>query len=529
MLKVNNLNAFYGKKNILRGLSFEAEKGDIISVVGESGTGKTTLALSLMGMLPSQSADARVSGQILFGGMDICRANQQQLRQIRWKKISMVFQNVDNILNPSMSIYQQIGEVLDGKDNRGKIKGMLETVGFPLQRLDAYPHQLSMGEKQKALVAMAYILDPELVILDEPTSSLDQEAKDSLIEVIKRLSLGKTVLLVTHDLDTAGKLARKSMVLYGGSIIEFGPTKDLFSFPRHPYTRGLVRSYPSLERTKDLQGIRGKPEFVNAGCPFWPRCTQSIEVCRISKPPLLGKGDLKVACHRGGIIPLLKVENISKSYRGLKVLQSVGLKVYEGETVTLLGKSGSGKTTLAKIIMGLLRADSGRVYLENKKVERWDAGFYSRVQMIFQDVRSAVSHRLNVVEAVTEPLLVQAKADRKKMAEEVKKVLAEVELPTDEQFLHSYPHHLSGGELQRVVIARALVLSPKLIIADEPTSSLDASIQAKVLKLLNRIQEERGLGMLFITHDLGVARKVSDRILRLERGFAIKGKAALNG
>jgi len=522
MLKVNNLKVSYGNKKVLRGLNFKLTREDVVAVVGESGTGKTTLAMSLMGLLPQQSDDAKISGEILFGGMDICKTKEAGLKTIRWKKISMVFQNVDSILNPTMTIYRQINELVNKNKKSFLIQEMLKTVDFPISRINAYPHQLSMGEKQKALVAMAYILDPDLVILDEPTSSLDFETKDSLILTIKGLSKKRAVLLVTHDLDTAEKLSKKTMVLYGGNIVELGPTKKVFSEPRHPYTRGLIRSYPGMQRTKDLQGIRGQPEFIDSGCPFWPRCTQSIEICKLQKPRLKEYGEIKLACHRGGIIPLLKVKNISKSYGKKEVLRSISLKLYEGETVTLLGKSGSGKTTLAKIIMGLLNPGTGEVYLENELIKKWDVRFYSKAQMIFQDVRSSVSHRLNILNVIMEPLEIQRRGSRKERIEAAKKVLAEAELPTDIDFLNSYPHHLSGGELQRVIIARALILSPKLLIADEPTSFLDPSIQAKILKLLNRIQEERGLGMLFITHDLGVARKVSDKVLRLKNGIVRK-------
>ena len=519
MLEVKNLNVSFNGKKILKSLNFKLKAGDITAVVGESGTGKTTLAMSIMGLISEQFSNAKVSGNIFFNGIDICTADRNQLQQLRWKRISMVFQNVDNILNPTLSINYQISEIMPGKNNDLKIKNILARVGFPPERAVAYPHQLSMGEKQKVLLAMAYILEPELVILDEPTSSLDHHTRNNLIDIIKKMSSGRAVLILTHDLDTVRKLTKKTIMLYGGSIIEAGDTEAIFSNPHHPYTRGLLRSFPSTDRTKDLQGIRGKPEFVEEGCPFHPRCTQSVNICRIQKPPLDEYEDRMLSCHRGGIIPLLEVKDVSKSYNGLNVLKSVSLNIYEGETVTLLGRSGSGKTTLAKIIMGLLKADSGEIYLETRQVNKWDFSFYSRVQMIFQEVASAISHRLNVFEAVTEPLVIQKITERKILEEEAKKVLSEVQLPADHDFLRLYPHHLSGGELQRIVIARALILSPGLLIADEPTSSLDASIQAKILKLLNNIQEERGLGMLFITHDLGVARKVSDKILKLDNGI----------
>jgi peptide/nickel transport system ATP-binding protein len=522
MLKVKNLEVSYGNKKVLNNLNFELAGKDMVAVIGESGTGKTTLALSLMGLLPWQSDNVKISGQVLFKGKDMCKIKESVLRIIRWKKISIVFQNVDSILNPTLTIYRQISELVNKGRKKFLVQEMFKTVDFPVSRINAYPHQLSMGEKQKVLVAMAYILDPDLVILDEPTSSLDLENKDRLILTIKRLSKNRAVLLVTHDLDTAEKLSKKTMVLYGGSVVEMGPTKNIFSEPRHPYTRGLMRSYPGMKRTKDLQGIKGHPEFIDSGCPFWPRCTQSIEICRRQKPLLKEYGKIKLACHRDGIIPLLKVKDISKSYGKREVLKSISLELYEGETTTLLGKSGSGKTTLAKIIMGLLSPGTGKVYLENKLIEKWDAGFYRKAQMIFQDVRSSVSHRLNILNIVMEPLVIQGWGSPVERIEAVKKVLAEAELPTNMNFLNSYPHHLSGGELQRVIIARALILSPKLLIADEPTSFLDPSIQAKILKLLNNIQEERGLGMLFITHDIGVARKVSDKVLRLKNGIVVK-------
>jgi peptide/nickel transport system ATP-binding protein len=522
MLEVKNLEVSYGNKKVLKNLNFELAGKDMVAVIGESGTGKTTLALSLMGLLPWQSDNVKISGQVLFRGKDICKIKESGLRIIRWKKISIVFQNVDSILNPTLTIYRQISELVNKGRKKSLVQEILKTVDFPVSRINAYPHQLSMGEKQKVMVAMAYILDPDLVILDEPTSSLDLENKDRIIKTIKGLSKNRAVLLVTHDLDTAEKLSEKTMVLYGGSIVELGPTKKIFSEPRHPYTRGLMRSYPGMKRTKDLQGIRGQAEFIDLGCPFWPRCTQSIEICRNKRPRLKEYGEIKLACHRGGIVPLLRVEDISKSYGRKEVLKSINLELYEGETAALLGKSGSGKTTLAKIIMGLLSPGTGKVYLENELIEKWDASFYRKAQMIFQDVRSSVSHRLNILNIVMEPMVIQGMGSPAERIESVKKVLTEAELPTNIGFLNSYPHHLSGGELQRVIIARALILSPKLLIADEPTSFLDPSIQAKILKLLNNIQEERGLGMLFITHDIGVARKVSDRVMRLENGILRK-------
>ncbi|MDZ7838904.1 MAG: ABC transporter ATP-binding protein [Actinomycetota bacterium] len=265
MLKVKDLHASYGQKKILKGINFEAGKDEIIAVVGESGTGKTTLAMSIMGLLDNSVSGARTEGEIIFNGLNLCQLDTKGWKPIRWKQISMVFQNVDNILNPTMTIYQQLSEVADGSSEN--IEQMLDRVNFPLDRAHDYPHQLSMGEKQRVLVAMAYLPDPGVVILDEPTSALDQESKQDLIATIKSLSRSRAVILVTHDLDTAEKLSCKTLVLYGGSIVEYGSTGLIFSNPRHPYTRGLIRSYPSTGRTKDLQG-RGAGRVCKTGLSF---------------------------------------------------------------------------------------------------------------------------------------------------------------------------------------------------------------------------------------------------------------------
>jgi peptide/nickel transport system ATP-binding protein len=399
---------------------------------------------------------------------------------------------------------------------------MLEKVGFPIHRARAYPHQLSMGEKQKALIAMAFVCDPAVVILDEPTSAMDVMSKESIIELLRILCKDKTALLITHDLSTASSLSDNVAILYGGCIVELAPTSLLLSEPGHPYSRGLIRSYPDMDRTKDLQGIRGRPEFIEKGCPFHPRCTQSIDICRIERPDLAGTDhpDRYIACHRGGIVPLLEVKGLVKSFGEFNAVDSVDLTLFEGETLTLLGESGAGKTTLAKTIMGLLEITNGEIYLEGEKMT--GNGFHRKIQMIFQNPRESISHRLNIFQAVEEPLRIQGIGSQDDRIKAVKKVLSEVQLPTDDEFLERYPHELSGGEAQRVVIARALILDPKLIIADEPTSSLDASVQAKIMKLLNDIQEERGLSILFITHNIALARKISDRIAVMQSGKIIK-------
>jgi len=262
------------------------------------------------------------------------------------------------------------------------------------------------------------------------------------------------------------------------------------------------------------------------GCPFHPRCTQAIDICARETPLLAPVQGRDVACHRGGIITLLEARNLSKSFGSIKAVDSVNLSIAGGETLALVGQSGSGKTTLARTLMGLCESHDGEVYLEGIKVDNRGKDFYRNVQMIFQNPGESLSHRLSVLELVREPLDIQGIGSKEEREHRVMRVLEEVELPGKGEFPGRYPHHLSGGELQRVSIARALVLDPKVLIADEPTSFLDSSVQAKILKLLLNLQEQRGLSMLFITHDIALARKISDRMAIMFQGKIIEEGAS---
>ena len=525
MLELRGLEVLYGKRRILHGINLLLNKGESISIVGESGGGKTTLGLSIMGLV-----EGTVKGEILFDGKNLVALPEKELRKIRWNRIAMVFQNVENALNPLYSVLDQVSEpILTHKlGNRNEAKRraeeLLNRVNLPERRFFAYPHQLSGGEKQRVLIAMALANDPDLIIMDEPTTALDALTQVEIINLIHNVCDERelAILLLTHDLYAASMLSDKTAVLYAGRILEFGSTPALLSNPKHPYTRGLIRCYPSMTTTKDLQGIKGRIEFFDIGCPFHPRCTQSIGICREKAPGLKENDGRFIACHRGGIIPLLEVRGVSKSFDTLKAVDSIDLMLYEGETLALVGESGSGKTTAAKVVIGLFEATEGQIYLEGKQILGRDKNFYQRVQMIFQNPMEALSHRLSVRESVKEPLDVQKLGNREQRESMVRQILDEVELPSTETFLNKYPHQLSQGEAQRVGIARALILNPKLLIADEPTSALDASTQAKVVKLLLNLQEKRGVGMLFITHNLALARKISDRLAVMLKGNIVE-------
>jgi peptide/nickel transport system ATP-binding protein len=513
LLQIEGLRVSYGQDTVLNGIDLEVKAGESLAIVGESGAGKTSLGLSIMRLV-----EGTAQGTIRFNGKDLLQLSNKEMQPIRGNQIAMVFQNVNNVLNPVHTVLSQVMEPMTEHGLRNKKEAhdraveLLSYFGLSPSRYSAYPHQLSSGEQQRTLIAMALANDPELLILDEPLSSLDATTRAEVGGLLKETDTSRTMLIFTHDLATSGRLADRIGVLYGGRIMEQGLAQDVLSRPRHPYTRALIRAYPNMTTVKDLQGIKGRMLRPVSGCPFHPRCTQAIDICARETPQLVWREGRHVACHRGGIITLLSTVNLTKSFGSLKAVDSVNLHIEGGETLALVGQSGSGKTTLAKTIMGLYQPTEGAVYLEDAKVDSWGKDFYKRVQMVFQNPGESLSHRLSVLEAVREPLDVHEIGTREERERKAIQVLGEVELPQTKDFLNKYPHQLSGGEIQRVAIARVLVLDPKLLIADEPTTFLDASVQAKILKLLLNLQEQRGVSMLFITHDIALARKVSDRI-----------------
>lgn len=528
MLEINNLKVRYGETTVLRDIDLELSPGETLGVVGESGTGKTTLGLSLLGLLKERSDDVVVEGDILFNGSNINELSPGEKRALRGPHLSMVFQNTDDALNPAHRVLQQVREPLvahglcTGATADERARNMLATCGLPEHRFTAYPHELSIGEKQRVLIAMALICDPDVLILDEPTSSLDAVSTTAVNHMLRNVAEECLCMVITHDLGSAASLSDRVAVLCGGRIVEIASTGDLFHNPRHPYSRGLIRCYPDMSRSKDLQGIPGRAAFTETGCPFYGRCTQAVDACPHQTPPLRRVKDRRLACHRNGVIPLLKVEGLNKQFDDETVVNNVDLTIHEGETLALVGESGAGKTTLARCLVGLNSYDAGTVSLEGRRIDSQTSEYCRRVQMIFQNPREALSHRMTVLDAVREPLEVQDIGTSDERMARVQKALRDTQLPHDDDFLHRYPHHLSGGEIQRVVIARALVLGPEVLIADEPTSSLDVSIQAKILQVLNRIQENRGLSILLVTHDIALARKASDRMAVLRAGCIVE-------
>ncbi len=562
-LSIDKLSVLYqdGLHSIqaLDEVSLELKPGVCLALIGESGSGKTTLGHACLGLLPQ---NASVEGKISLDGQQIDYSDETSLNQLRWKRLAMVFQNGAANLNPVFRIINQVAEPLIQRADIGRAEAMLAAaqalseLGLNHDECNRFPHQLSGGQIQRVLLAMALILDPEVLILDEPTSGLDAVSKTIVADVIQKARSGnKTVLLITHDLEFAVHNSDTITMLYLGQVMEILPAEDLLTSPLHPFTLALSRSYPAMSTGRDLGGIRGdafyrtvhkhgrkegetyKHSHIQSpgsghesshapptGCLFQNRCTQALHRCRTEPVALEVIGDHQVRCIRHGIVSILELKQVEKSYGDVVALRPTDLTIKAGEVFSIVGETGSGKTTMAMTAAGARKPDNGTRVFDGHDMDEWIRRDYKslarQIGVIYQSPAESISHRFTVFEAVAEPLkihgLCRNSAER---LERVIKALAHVHLSTDKAFLGRYPHELNMGALQRVSMARSLVLNPSLLIADEPTSSLDPSVQAKVLKLLLYLQIELGLSMLFVTHDIGLARKISDRL-----GVMLKGR-----
>ncbi len=543
LLEVEDLHVRYRSEagravHALRGLSITLRCGETLGIVGETGSGKSTLAHTLMGLV----AAGNVEGRISFGGHPLLVRDEEAMRGLRWRRIALVFQTAGTGFDPVYQVGEQVSEPLQvhrGYSRREAIlraRELWQEVGLPAERFDHYPHQLSGGEKRLAMLAMALVCDPELLILDEPTAGLDTLTRTQVLTLLRRLRRQRhlTMIIITHTLSDLPGLADRTLILYAGRAAELGPTGDVLSVPRHPYSWGLINAYPSMGRARDLWGVRGDspdPASPPPGCPFSPRCTQATEQCGMEMPELAIHDGRLVACHLGGLRTLLEARCLRKFFRGqggqqLQAVRDAGLKLLEGEVAALVGQTGSGKSTLAKMLVGLIEPDGGEVLLEGQSLgslrgsQLRDAR--RRLQMVFQDPFDALSPRLSILELVREPLDIQGRFSWETRADMARDALTEVRLFTTSDFLSKHAHELSGGQLQRVAIARALVVKPKVLIADEPVSMLDASEQARLLRLLKDLQNEHGMGLLLISHNMALVRKIADRILVMEKGVIVE-------
>lgn len=536
ILEVSDLRVRYpGEVDALRGVSFSLDRGESLSIVGESGAGKSTLALCLAGLVQPPAA----SGSVSVAGQEMLGAPEEVLRSLRWSTVALALQGAP--FNPVVAVGAQVAEPLRERLGmsagaaRSRAEELAAEVLLDPAVLDRFPHQISGGERRRAMLAMVLALDPDLVVLDEPTAGLDPATKQGLVDqmVKSAASRGFALVVISHDLPDAARMGRRTMVLYAGEVMEEGATSRVVGAPAHPYSWSLVNVYPVMTTTKDLRPIRGRPpdpRTIPPGCPFHPRCTQAEDICVTDHPDLRPSRGRQVACHFGGLKVLLAANGVHKSFRAgghtVKALQGVSLSVAEGESVGLIGRSGSGKSTLARILSGHLDPDSGEVVLQGRGLSTsWRAGsrdLRRRVQLVMQDPSDALSPRLSVEDLVREPLDLAHEGSAQDRRKLVAEALDGVGLPSSGSFLSSRTHELSGGQMQRVALARALVCRPKVLVADEPTSMLDASEQARLLMLLRDRQTEMGLGLVLVSHDMAVVRKVTDRIVVLEAGDVVE-------
>lgn len=497
LLKVSDLSISFGEQDIVKNVSFSLNKGETLAIVGESGAGKSLMALSILQLLPYPHAH-HPSGSIVFDGQEMLGEDKAVLEAIRGNKVGMIFQEPMTSLNPLHNIEKQISETLlihkglTGKKAQTRILELLDLVGIdnPKSRLTSYPHELSGGQRQRVMIAMALANEPELLIADEPTTALDVTIQKQILDLLKSLQqrLNMAVLMITHDLQIVRSIADSVLVMQDGQVVEHQDKASLFNAPQKKYTKTLLDAIP----------------------------TGSLEPLHNAKP-LLSAKDINVEF-------AMKKSFWGKTIESLHAVNNVSLQINEGETLAIVGESGSGKSTLAQAILQLNKSTGKVAYLgneistlEHKQVQ----ALRSQLQIVFQDPFASLSPRMSVHNIIAEGLEVHNKTlSQEQIANNVADVLEKVGL--DRESASRYPHQFSGGQRQRISIARALILRPQLIVLDEPTSALDRSVQKQILKLLLELQQEFSLSYLFISHDLSVVRAISHRVLVMQKGVIVE-------
>ena len=509
IISIKNLSVDYITDNnyvrAVRNVSFEVSSGEIFGLVGESGSGKSTVVQAMMRILPPPAVIS--GGEVFINGKNIITSSKNDILGSRWKEISIVMQSALNALNPVLSVRDQIQDVLKthkrltGEQATVKAKELLSLVDIEHSRLNSYPHQLSGGMKQRVIIAIALAIMPPIVIMDEPTTALDviveREIISKIIELRKKLGL--TIVFITHDLNLLLEFVDRLAIMKNGKIVELDNVKNIQSGGQHAYTRKLIGSIPSASG-KRKKGLLSKPISLD-----------------FPKTPILEVRNLKKEFQSPGLL----------SKDNLIAVNDISFKIFEGEIVGLVGESGSGKSTIAKLVTRLIRPSMGSIYLDGKDRKITDSRnvpleYRKNVQMVFQDPFGSLNSIHTVYHHLTRPLIRHGLKNQKGMYQHIVDLLEKVGLTPGEKFAEKFPHEMSGGERQRVSIARALSLDPKIIVADEPTSMLDVSIRMEVLEIFAKMRKENNLTVLFITHDLASARYLADRIIVLKNGKIIE-------
>ncbi len=500
ILKIKNLSLSVGKEKLLNSVSFNIKKGEIFALIGESGSGKSLTSLAIMRLLPEViSVDG---GDIALYGESLFALPEYEMQKVRGRKITMIFQEPMSALNPVMTVGEQVAEVikvhlsLSGNMVKNKVISLFKEVLLkdPEQRYSWYPHQLSGGQKQRVMIAMALACEPELLIADEPTTALDVTIQAQVLQLLKEIQQSRSlsILFITHDMAVVSQMANRIAVMKNGVLLEEANSKEFFSNPKHPYTKALLKDAMSnYHKTVKKQ--------------------ESDELLKVD--------NLKV------YFPIKK-GFFQRTVGLVKAVDNISLCIKRGKTLALVGESGSGKSTIGKAILSLVDIDEGTVKFDGKTISGLKESklkeYRKKIQVIFQDPFSALNPRMTIANIIREGMVslnVGAKST-KEQDNYIVELLEKVELSAEH--MHRYPHEFSGGQRQRIGIARALAVKPELIICDEPTSALDVSVRTQVLKLLKKLQDERGLSYLFITHDLSIISAVADEVAVMKDGKIVE-------
>ncbi|WP_144751559.1 dipeptide ABC transporter ATP-binding protein [Curtobacterium pusillum] len=537
LLEVEGLRVAFGDAEpVVRDVSFTLTPGRVLALVGESGSGKSVSAMSVLGLLPPE---ARVSGSIRFRGTELVGATDDQLRAVRGASIGVVFQEPMNSFTPVLSIGTQIAEAitahptdLDRAGVSARIDELLRAAGLtdPQRIRKAYPHELSGGQLQRAMIAMALAGDPVALIADEPTTALDVTVQAGILDLLRRLGRERdlAVLLITHDMGVVADVADELLVMRRGDPVEHGTVAEVFAHPTAEYTRALLDAVPSLEARPASAPPAAAGPGAGTAAESRPERQFSARTAReVSPSASLGPAQADVVDGSRASRPLVaQLRDVAVRYarRGDPVVSGIDLELRAGETLGLVGESGSGKSTIGRALAGLVPVVAGSVEVDGSDLRTARGGrlreLRSRVGIVFQDPASSLNPRQTIGWSIAEPLLVHGTASTAERAERVRELLVAVQL--DPSWAERFPHQLSGGQRQRVGVARALALRPALVIADEPTSALDVTVQAAVLDLLSDLQQEFGFGMLLISHDLAVVRQLADEVVVLHRGRVVE-------